>query len=198
MDKKQGYFDSLGDTWDHNVTAEDMERLTHIIDRIDIRPGATVCDLGCGTGVLFDLLRRRVGETGYIVGVDFAPRAAHRAARNFPFDNIGVVEADACYLPFRDGVFDLVISNAAFAHFSPKDDMLRQAHGVLKPLGRLVIIHLMGRTKLAEMHHRAGDAVAHDDLPDRQELTDMLNRARFSHCEVTDMTNLYLAIGIKP
>jgi ubiquinone/menaquinone biosynthesis C-methylase UbiE len=198
MDKKQGYFDSLGDTWDHNVTAEDMERLTHIIDRIDIRPGATVCDLGCGTGVLFDLLRRRVGETGYVVGVDFAPRAAHRAARNFPFDNIRVVEADARYLPFRDGVFDLVISYAAFAHFSPKDDMLRQAHGVLKPLGRLVIIHLMGRTKLAEMHHRAGDAVANDDLPNRQELTDMLNRARFSHCEVTDMTNLYLAIGIKP
>lgn len=198
MDKKREYFDSIGDTWDGNVTAEDMERLTHIIDRIDIRPGATVCDLGCGTGVLFDMLRRRVGETGYVVGVDFAPRAAHRAARNFPFDNIAVVEANACRLPFRGGVFDLVISYSAFAHFSGKDEMIRQSHGVLNSGGRLVIIHLMGRTKLAEMHHRAGDAVARDDLPDRRELADMFDRARFSHCEVTDTTNLYLATGIKP
>lgn len=197
MNRKQEFFDSIGDSWDRNHTTEEIERLTHIIDRIDIGPGARVCDLGCGTGILFDLLRRRVGDKGYLVGVDFAPRAAHRAARNFPFDNIGVVEGDACRLPFRNGVFDLVISYAAFAHFSRKDDMIRQAHSVLNSQGRLVIIHLMGRAKLAEMHHRAGDPVASDDLPDLQELTDMFGRARFAHCEITDNADLYMAVGEK-
>ena len=110
MDKKQEYFDSIGDDWDRDLTAEDLERLDHIIDKFDITPGLKVCDLGCGTGVLFDFLRRRVGEDGYIVGVDFAPRVAHKAHRNFPFHNIGEVEADACCMPFRDDAFDLVKS----------------------------------------------------------------------------------------
>lgn len=197
MDKKREYFDARGDDWDRDLTAEDLERLTHIIDKIDITPGLTVCDLGCGTGVLFDLLRRRVGETGYIIGIDFAPRVAHKAHRNFPFHNIGVVEADACCLPFREKVFDVVVSFAAFAHFSHKDETIRQANEILKPGGRIVIIHLVGRDQLARTHHQAGRPIERDELPDRMELEDMFARGHFSRYELTDNENLYLAIGYK-
>ncbi len=197
MDKKQEYFDARGDDWDRDLTAEDLERLNHIIDKIDITPGLTVCDLGCGTGVLFDFLRRRVGETGYIVGLDFAPRAAHQAHRNFPFHNIGVVEADACCLPFREEVFDLVVSFAAFAHFSHKDETIRQANEILKPGGRIIIIHLVGRDELARTHHQVGGPIDRDELPDRIELEDMFARGHFPRYELTDDKNLYLAIGYK-
>lgn len=197
MDKKQKYFDEIGDKWDQDLTAEDLERLSHIIDRIDINPGIKVCDLGCGTGVLFDFLRRRVGENGYIVGVDFAPRVAHKAHHNFPFHNIGVVEADACCLPFMDNTFDLVISFAAFAHFSHKDETVRQANMMLKPGGQIVIIHLVGRTKLAKQHHQIGGPIDRDELPDREQLEDMFSRGHFARYELTDTDNLYLAIGFK-
>jgi demethylmenaquinone methyltransferase/2-methoxy-6-polyprenyl-1,4-benzoquinol methylase len=197
MDKKQQYFNSIGDDWDRDLTAEDLERLSHIIDKVDIPPGVNVCDLGCGTGVLFDLLRRRVGETGYIVGIDFAPRVVHKARRNFPFHNIGVVEADACCLPFRDDTFDLVISFAAFAHFSHKDQTIRQAQMMLKPGGRIIIIHLHGRTELARLHHQAGGPINRDELPDRNELEEMFDRGRFSRFELTETKDLYLAVGFK-
>jgi len=197
MDKKQEYFDAMGDDWDRDLTAEDLERLSHIIDSVDIRPGLTVCDLGCGTGVLFDMLRRRVGEDGYIVGVDFAPRVAHKAHRNFPFHNIGVVEADVCCLPFCENVFDLVVSFAAFAHFHHKDKTIRQANTILKPGGRFVIIHLVGRDELARQHHQAGGPIDRDELPDAGELDDMFTRGRFSRYELTDNENLFLAIGYK-
>lgn len=197
MDKKQEYFDSTGDKWDRDLTAEDLERLSHLIDKVDIGPGQSVCDLGCGTGVLFDFLRRRVGEKGYIVGVDFAPRVAHKARRNFPFHNIGVVEADACCLPFLDNSFDLVISFAAFAHFSHKDETIRQAHQILKPGGEIVIIHLVGRTELARKHHQVGGPIDRDELPDPEELEDMFNRGRFTRYDLTDTKDLYLAIGYK-
>jgi ubiquinone/menaquinone biosynthesis C-methylase UbiE len=197
MDKKQEYFDTLGDDWDRDLTAEDLERLSHIIDKVDIPAGVSVCDLGCGTGVLFDLLRRRVGETGYIVGVDFAPRVAHKAQRNFPFHNIGVVEADACCIPFQDKTFDLVISFAAFAHFHHKDETIHQAHHILKPGGKIIIIHLYGRTELARQHHQVGGPIDRDELPDRPELEDMFNRGHFSRFELTDTKDLYLAVGFK-
>jgi len=197
MDKKQEYFDSIGDNWDRDLTAEDLERLAHIIDKVNITPGINVCDLGCGTGVLFDMLRRRVGESGYIVGVDFAPRVAHKAHRNFPFHNIGVVEADACCMPFKDNAFDLVISFAAFAHFSHKDETIRQANLMLKPGGKIVIIHLVGRTELARHHHQIGGPIDRDELPDQHQLDEMFERGHFSRHELTDTKDLYLAVGFK-
>jgi len=197
MDEKQKYFDDIGDNWDKDLTAEDLERLSHIIDKFDISEGLRVCDLGCGTGVLFDMLRRRVGETGYIVGVDFAPRVAQRAHRNFPFHNVGVVEADACCLPFYKENFDLVISFAAFAHFHHKDQTIHQAYHILKPGGRMIIIHLVGRDELAREHHQVGGPVDHDELPDRSELAEMFDRGHFARFELTETKNLYLAVGFK-
>ena len=197
MDEKQKYFDDIGDTWDKDLTAEDLERLAHIIDTFRLSKGLKVCDLGCGTGVLFDLLRRRVGENGYIAGVDFAPRVARRAHDNFPFHNIGVVEADASYLPFAMGVFDLVVSFAAFAHFSHKDETIHEAYRILKPGGRMVIIHLAGRDELAREHHQAGGPIDHDILPDRKQLEEMFRRGQFAGCELTETDTLYLAVGRK-
>jgi len=197
MNDKQEFFDSLADGWDLDSTAEDLERLSHVIDQVNIAPGLTVCDLGCGTGVLFDLLRRRVGENGYIVGVDFAPRLAHKARRNFPFHNIGVVEADACCLPFRENTFDVIISYSAFPHFARQDETIHRANHILKREGRLVILHLSGRDELARIHHRAGGPVDYDQLPDRRALEDMFARGHFVRWDVIDDKNLYLAIGYK-
>jgi ubiquinone/menaquinone biosynthesis C-methylase UbiE len=162
-----------------------------------ITSGINVCDLGCGTGVLFDILRRRVGENGYIVGIDFAPRVAQKAHHNFPFHNIGVVEADASDLPFDAGVFDMVISFAAFAHFSHKDETIHEAYRILRPGGKMVIIHLAGRAELARQHHEAGGPIDHDELPSEQQLKDMFNRGEFARYDFTETHDLYLAVGFK-
>jgi len=197
MDEKQKYFDDIGDNWDKDLTAEDLERLTHIIDTFHLREGSKVCDLGCGTGVLFDMLRRRVGRSGFIVGVDFAPRVAHKAARNFPFHNIGVVEAEASALPFGRAAFDLVGSFAAFAHFSRKGQTIHEAYRILRPGGRMVIIHLAGRAELAREHHMAGGPIDHDELPDSARLEEMFRGGNFSRHSLTETDTLYLAVGYK-
>ncbi len=197
MDEKQKYFNAIGEEWDKDLTAEDLERLAHIVDQFNLSEGFRVCDLGCGTGVMFDMLRRRVGESGYIVGVDFAPTVAQKARRNFPFHNIGVAEADACCLPFCDGVFDLIISFAAFAHFSHKSETIQEAYRMLKPTGRFVIIHLAGREELAREHHMMGGPIDNDELPSREELEEMFKSNKFRHHSLAETESLYLAVGVK-
>jgi ubiquinone/menaquinone biosynthesis C-methylase UbiE len=197
MDKKQEYFDSHADEWERELTAEDLERLDHIIDRIDISKGIRVCDLGCGPGVLFNTLRRKVGEQGFIAGVDFSPRAAQKARHNFPFHNIGVVEADAERIPFRPETFDLVIAFAVFAHFPHKDLALEEGHRILKAGGRYVIIHLYSSRELAEEHHRAGPPIDKDELPEEKDLSNWFQKSEFERFELTDTNNLYLVIGYK-
>lgn len=43
------------------------------IELLDLQPGDTVVDLGCGTGANLDGLARAVGSTGRVVGVDLSP-----------------------------------------------------------------------------------------------------------------------------
>lgn len=197
MNEKQAYFDRIGHVWNTEHTAEDFERISHIVDNLHLAGGWKICDLGCGTGVLFDVLRRRVGKSGRIAGVDFAPQVAQQARRNFPFRNVDLVVADAAMLPFDSNTFDLVVSFAAFPHFSKKEQAVNEAYRILRSGGRLAIIHLTGRSELARIHHHAGGPVENDQLPERKRMEEIFSQGNFTKVELTDTDNLYLAIGQK-
>jgi SAM-dependent methyltransferase len=51
-----------------------------IVDALPLRPGDTVIDAGCGTGLCFGALQERVGPEGVVVGVDAAPDMLELAA----------------------------------------------------------------------------------------------------------------------
>ncbi|MDN5782713.1 MAG: methyltransferase domain-containing protein, partial [Luteimonas sp.] len=48
---------------------------------LDLHPGDTVVDLGCGTGVNLQVLAEAVGEQGRVVGVDLSSEMLARARR---------------------------------------------------------------------------------------------------------------------
>ena len=49
------------------------------IEELAPRRGDTVFDVGCGTGLSFDLLHERVGVAGHIVGIEQSPEMIERA-----------------------------------------------------------------------------------------------------------------------
>ncbi|HOP06322.1 MAG TPA: methyltransferase domain-containing protein [candidate division Zixibacteria bacterium] len=195
-DKHQEFFDRLAEEWDLHYAAEDLERLSHIVGGIKIEPGSDILDLGCGTGILFDMMRRRVGTEGSITGVDFALQMALKAHRNFPFENVSVVDCDASRLPFTDHCFDLCVAFGSFAHFSDKAAAIEETHRVLKPGGRFYIIHLTSSKDLAAAHRRVGGAVEHDEIPTRERLTNMFESSRFKDVSIEDHTGLFLVTAI--
>ena len=71
---------------------------TEAIALLDPPPGATVLDVGCGTGLSFAPLKRRIGAEGRIVGVDPSPdmlaQARARIARRH-WSGITLLQADA-------------------------------------------------------------------------------------------------------
>lgn len=195
-DKHQEFFDKLAAEWDLMFTAEDLERLSHVVDKLDIVEGMDILDLGCGTGILFDMLRRRVGPTGMVTGVDFSIRMAQQAHRNFPFDNVTVVDADAISLPFADSTYDMAVSFSAFAHFSDKKRALSELDRVLKPGARFYIFHLQSSKELAEIHGRIGGVVRDDKLPTEAELRNMFTASNFEQVKIEDHPGLYLASAV--
>jgi ubiquinone/menaquinone biosynthesis C-methylase UbiE len=197
MDDRKEYYESYADEWDKMFTAEDLEILSFLIDSFNIKQGSKIVDLGCGTGVLFDLLRRKVGENGLIIGVDFCPKMTNKAKQNFPFETISEVDADVEYLPLKPGIFDSAISFAAFAHFTDPHKVMLEVSRVLKEGGSFHIIHLYSSRELEEYHHKTGGPVANDHLPNRKDMIALFEHGNFENIKITDHPGLYLASAFK-
>ena len=195
-DPHQEFFDRLAAEWDLHFTAEDLERLSHIIDTLGVEKGMNVLDLGCGTGVLFDMIRRRVGEEGTVSGVDFSIQMAKLAHRNFPFPNVNVVDADASALPFRNSTFDMGISFSAFPHFTDQQGTLVEVDRVLKPGAPFYILHLISSDELSAMHSQIGGPVEKDKLPGAEKMRKMFDTSSFTDVKIEDHPGLYVASAV--
>jgi ubiquinone/menaquinone biosynthesis C-methylase UbiE len=99
-----------------------------------IKPGATVLDVGCGTGVV-GLTATRLGAR--VTGVDLTPELIARAKENSALTGLAADwrQGDAEALPLPDASFDFVVSQ--FGHmFAPRPDVaVREMLRVLKPRG---------------------------------------------------------------
>jgi len=195
-DIHQTFFDKLANEWDLHYTAEDLERLSHLVRNLGIEEGMDILDMGCATGVLFDLLRRRVGANGQVIGIDFSLNMARKAHHNFPFSNVNVVDCDAVDLPFRDSVFDMAVAFSSFPHFSSKKKALKETHRVLKPGAHLFIIHLVSSKIVSESHRKVGGPLANDELPAPKVLVPLFRSCGYKGIEIEEHSNLFLASAV--
>lgn len=87
---------------------------------LELRPGETVLDVGCGTGLSFAALAQRVGPRGRIVAFDPSPEMlAHARERveQHGWRNIELLQAEAASVPLQGS------ADAALFHFT--HDVLR-------------------------------------------------------------------------
>jgi demethylmenaquinone methyltransferase/2-methoxy-6-polyprenyl-1,4-benzoquinol methylase len=197
MDKRREYFESKAEEWDKRFTAEDLEIVSFLIDSFNIEKGYTIVDLACGTGILFDMLRRKVGKEGAIIGIDFCGSMVKRAAVNFPFENIYEIDADVTHMPLVSKSVDMAISFSAYAHFEDPKNVMLEVSRILKPGSFFHIIHLHGSKEFAEHHAKVGGPLANDFIPSFEDMMQMFELGNFVDVKIQDHPGLYLASGIR-
>ncbi len=120
-------------------------RLTDIlIGLADLQDSQTVLDIGCGFGGTLEVLGRRPAMRLFGVNID---RRQLDICRTLPMQgsSLSLVLADACALPFRRASFDRVICVEAMFHFASRRTFLREAAGMLRDGGRLVLSDILLR-----------------------------------------------------
>jgi ubiquinone/menaquinone biosynthesis C-methylase UbiE len=107
-----------------------------LVERMNIREGERVLDVGCGTGRLGRWLAEVVGPSGSVVGVDPLPERIAIARTHAPGVEFEVGQAEDLSA-FADADFDAVCMSAVFHWVTDKPKALAEVRRVLRPGGRL-------------------------------------------------------------
>jgi demethylmenaquinone methyltransferase/2-methoxy-6-polyprenyl-1,4-benzoquinol methylase len=105
-----------------------------------VRPGDAALDVCCGTGDFAVELRRAVGPSGRVVGLDFSPQMLEVARRK----SAGVewVQGDALQLPFEDNRFDAACVGFGVRNLSDHARGFAEMARVVRPGGRVVCLEM--------------------------------------------------------
>jgi len=114
----------------------------HAVDQLRLKPGGSVLDLGCGTGISFPFLVEAVGASGRIVGIDITPAMLAQARRKidrYGWLNVELIEANVNGWEPGES-FDGVLCCHALCVMPEYREVIAKAVGMLKPGGRLVVM----------------------------------------------------------
>jgi len=193
----KAYFNQQAHIWDEKIAEKDTAKLERIANCLTIRPGATILDVGTGTGVFLPYLLDKVGMCGRIIALDHAEKMLAKAKAKGFSGNIVYLCADVLAIPLTDETCDAVVCYSSLPHFPDKAQALREMKRLLKKGGGIFICHSSAREHINSIHRRI-PTVQNDLLPDAIEMTILLTNAGFTEIKVEDTAENYLAYGRKP
>jgi demethylmenaquinone methyltransferase/2-methoxy-6-polyprenyl-1,4-benzoquinol methylase len=120
------------------------EQRRQAVSSLRLRPGDTVIDMACGTGLNFRLLEKVVGPGGRIVGVDLTDAMLARAQDRIEangWGNISLVHADAAGFDFPAEV-NAILSTYALTQVPECAEVIAHGARALSEGGRWAVLDL--------------------------------------------------------
>ena len=167
-------------------------------ERLKNVPYRSLLDVGCGTGFLFEQLKKDRAADYY--GLDLSPEMLKKARNKFG-DTVSFTAGSSDELPYGNDSFDVVTCIQSFHHYPYPEKAMSEAYRVLKPGGLYILSDtgMGGPLKwfynkvLLKMMNTGDYAVYSGD-----DIKRLMQKSGFVDCKVYKVrTFIYTVVGTK-
>ncbi len=166
-------------------------RLEQIVATAQIKHGECVLDVGSGTGVLIPLIDAYTPQAIY--ACDLSRTMLNHLKEKYPF--VHIISGDVRDIKLPTESVEVVFINASYPNIADKKGAFTNIARTMKPQGRLVISHPMGKSFIDLLKERSPFPL--DDFPERQDAETLLEPYGFTIEQFVDESELYLILARK-
>jgi len=133
-----------------------------LLNRLEMPAGGRAVDFGCGPLGALDLLSRRVGPAGEVVGLDSQPRMigfAQRSIAERGLANVKLIQADARSTGLDANYFDIAHERLVLITLTSPQDVVAEMVRVVRPGGWIITQNVDWISWTCEPAHRAWDSL---------------------------------------
>lgn len=150
-----GVYEQLASIYDYIFGPLLQPGRVQAIERFELSPGASVLEVGVGTGINLGLYPRECSITGIDLSGSMLDKAHERIARH-AWSHIQLLEMDAARLNFADHAFDTVYAPYLVSVVGDPIEVAHEMRRVCRPGGRIVILnHFLSANPLLASLERA-------------------------------------------
>jgi len=129
-------FDKRASSYDEGFEGKLSKKFYKLLlNQIELGQGATVLDVGCGTGTILKKLDELDEINGF--GIDLEENMIIEAKQKCP--KMDILVSTCTKTPFENNKFDIITSCMAYHHFDDKQGFAMEVSRIIKPGGYLYI-----------------------------------------------------------
>ena len=173
-------FNNLSKTYDKGFSGYNPRKnYKRIVDSLKIDDKYKIADIGCGTGELLYLIRKK-NSCARLYGIDISPKMIEKA-KSKKIKNVFFSIGDAEKLNFDNNTMDIIITSESFHHYPYPQKALEEVNRVLKPNGLLVLCDMYRPTPIRQAMNfmfkftNTGDVKMYN----RKEITKLISNSNF-------------------
>jgi arsenite methyltransferase len=166
------------------------------IEYAEPREGEVCVDLGSGRGIDALRMAEKVGNGGFVYGVDVSDGMIEKAEKNaakLGIQNVKFIKSELEDIKIDDETIDLIISNCTINHALDKRKVWSEIERILRKGGRFVVSDIYSTAEVPEVYRTDPAAVAEcwAGAVTKQEYLETLFNAGFKSIEILEESAPY-------
>lgn len=176
-----------GAPWLVRESRQREEEPEKLIAALDLKPGQTVADIGCGNGFYSLRLAKKVGPRGKVLAVDIQQEMLDKLnvrAKQAGARNVRPILGTVIDPKLPRGEVDLALLVDVYHEFSHPHRMLRRLRECLRPDGRLVLVEFRAedpKVPIKPLHKMSKQQILKEIPPNGFELVKEYDELPWQH-----------------